>query len=59
MTRDPFARWMALAFPWITPDGTLWPRLEAAFNAGRDGEEPISRDSNAMAAWRAGMDSAK
>ena len=55
---DPFARWMALAFPWIAPEGTEWPRLQAAWEAGRDGTEHPRTDPCTRAAWQAGKDSA-
>ena len=59
MTRDPFTRWMQLAFPWIEPEGTEWPRLQQSWKAGRNGKSlPIGADKNATAAWKAGRDSA-
>ena len=59
MIADPFARWMALAFPWITPEGTDWPKLRAAWDAGRHGKEHPRPDPGTRAAWRAGFDAAQ
>ena len=58
MTRDPFARWMALAFPWIEQDAPEWKRLKPAWEAGRDGQEYPRTDPGTRAAWQAGKDSA-
>lgn len=38
MTADAFARWMALSFPWVHPDGADWRNLRAAWEASANSD---------------------